>query len=178
MKQLYYTGVGSRQTPPDILRLMRTIAGRFADMNLILRTGDARGADSAFNTGCCLSGHIYTAKDSVLNSINPYVTDALNIAEDIHPNWHAMGEYGQALHARNCFQVLGECLDNPSEFLVCWTPGGRKTGGTRTAIVLAERHNIPVFNLGDPSGLGELTMFVKGQDWYQALPSRSLTLTH
>jgi hypothetical protein len=167
MKQLYYTGVGSRQTPLPIQHLMRNIAHRLQEMGLRLRTGDATGADRAFRNACC-NQEVYTAKESVLHSINPYVIDAMAMAERIHPAWDRMSEYAQALHARNCFQVLGECLDNPSEFLICWTPEGKPVGGTRTAIMVAKEHGVPVFNLGDSQGLSALTGHVKMQPWYAA----------
>jgi hypothetical protein len=64
-----------------------------------------------------------------------------------------------ALQTRNVFQVLGADLRSPSRFLVCWTPDGAvdfsgykrgRTGGTGTAINLAAKHGIPVFNLQRP----------------------------
>lgn len=43
--------------------------------------------------------------------------------------------------------MLGDNLTSPSKFLVCWTTNGQDVGGTRTAIVVAKMHSIPVFNL-------------------------------
>ncbi len=59
------------------------------------------------------------------------------------------------LHVRNTFQVLGPNLDDPSDFVVCWTPDGAEkaedtsevTGGTGTAIRIASTYEIPVYNL-------------------------------
>jgi hypothetical protein len=173
MKQIYYTGVGSRQTPTNILKLMGKIARRLSDMGLTLRTGNALGADRAFRNACC-NQDVYTAKD-ILDPRNSLVTpecatQALEIAERIHPAWDRMSEYAQALHARNCFQVLGGDLLTPSEFLICWTPfrtpDYEPVGGTRTAIKVAEENNIPVFNLNHPNGLKDLTDYVKQQTWY------------
>lgn len=41
---IYYAGVGSRETPPDILGLMRTIGCWWARKGLTLRSGGAEGA--------------------------------------------------------------------------------------------------------------------------------------
>jgi hypothetical protein len=59
------------------------------------------------------------------------------------------------LHTRNVFQVLGGRAAEPTEFMVCWTPDGaerssetsKKTGGTGTAIRIADAFGVPVFNL-------------------------------
>ena len=59
----------------------------------------------------------------------------------------------KALHSRNAMQVLGFDLDDPVDFVLCWTPGGNKLGGTATAIRIAEDHNVPVYNLGNPETL-------------------------
>lgn len=48
---MYYTGVGSRETPPAILSVMEDAALRFARLGLILRSGKAGGADAAFQIG-------------------------------------------------------------------------------------------------------------------------------
>ena len=79
--------------------------------------------------------------------------EALEMAKTIHPNWDAPGmraknNWGRELHARNCYQVLGRGLNNPSKFLLCWTEGGKAVGGTRTAIKLAERYDVPILNFG------------------------------
>ncbi|CAN7781972.1 hypothetical protein LJR175_008182 [Variovorax sp. LjRoot175] len=60
----------------------------------------------------------------------------------------------RALHA-NVHQLLGHSLDEPSDFVLCWTADGAqsaadvnsKTGGTGTAIRLASQRGVPVFNL-------------------------------
>ncbi len=48
-----YTGVGSRETPSDVLVLMRRIGYVMAMKGFSLRTGEAPGADTAFYTGLC-----------------------------------------------------------------------------------------------------------------------------
>lgn len=48
----YFAGIGSRQTPQEILSLMRKTGASLTEKGLILRSGGATGADSAFEAGC------------------------------------------------------------------------------------------------------------------------------
>lgn len=48
---MYYTGIGSRNTPPEILGVMEDAGFRFARMGFVLRSGKANGADAAFQKG-------------------------------------------------------------------------------------------------------------------------------
>ena len=49
---MYYAGVGSRETPQDVLKIMWKIGKHLADKGYTLRSGGARGADAAFENGC------------------------------------------------------------------------------------------------------------------------------
>ncbi len=71
----------------------------------------------------------------------------IEIAKRIHPNPSALTQGALKMHARNIAQVMGYQLNTPSDFVICWTPGGLEQGGTRTAIVFAKENNIPVYNL-------------------------------
>jgi len=103
---------------------------------------------------------IYLAKDATAK--------AMEIAEKFHPAWNRCSSYAKKLHARNAFQVLGRNLNKPSSFLICWTPDGCishktrsiKTGGTGTAISIADHYNVPVFNLNRPDHIRRVKAFV------------------
>ncbi len=73
--------------------------------------------------------------------------EARAIAASIHPAWHNCSDYAKGCHGRNIYQVLGRDLKTQVSFVICWTPEGKEIGGTRTAIVLAKRNKIPVYNL-------------------------------
>ena len=145
----YYTGVGARDTPDDILKLMKSIAIFLNSLGYTLRSGGAKGADSAFESGAGNQKEIFYAKDATQES--------MNLAALYHPVFNKLSEYVQKLHGRNSFQVLGRDLKTPSNFLVCWTRDGcknhetrtSKTGGTGTAISIASENNIPVYNLAN-----------------------------
>ena len=155
----FYTGIGSRKTPAEVLAEMSRIAGLLSDAGFILRSGAARGADAAFEAGCKGKAHIYVpwrgfSKSPFIRSFEPAV-DAYKIAMALHPAWQSISRGAKALHARNCHQVLGDNLNEPSAFVICWTPDGcesqgtrsKDTGGTATAICLAEKRGIPVYNI-------------------------------
>lgn len=156
----YYTGVGSRKTPKKILSLMTEIAITLSSKGYWLRSGGAKGADRAFELGAGFRKEIFLASDAT--------PEAMKIAARFHPAWDRCGEYARKLHGRNSFQVLGKSLDDPSSFLICWTPDGAvshsertvRTGGTGTAISIAEDAGVPVFNLSRSDHLSRLQNFV------------------
>jgi hypothetical protein len=63
------------------------------------------------------------------------------------------------MHGRNAQIVLGDDLKTPVDFVVCWTPDGKLTGGTAMALRIAFDYDIPIFNLG--SRLGEVEVLKK-----------------
>lgn len=163
MNKKYFSGVGSRETPPDICSQMTTIAKHLThNKGYILRSGHADGADIAFEGELeDQYKEIYIPWKGFNGSYSRlfYITDeAFQLASTIHPAWNACKPAAKRLHARNTYQVLGETLRTPSDFLLCWTEDAcvsektrtRNTGGTATAIVLADRINIPVFNMRNP----------------------------
>ena len=151
----FYTGVGSRNCPKSIIDLMTAIAKKLEGNGFTLRSGGALGADQAFESGTTQAA-IYKAEHAT--------PAAMKIAAQFHPVWHKCSEYARKLHGRNTFQVLGGKLNNPSTFLMCWTQDGCvthatrtiKTGGTGTALSIADYYNVPIFNLGRPAHLSKV----------------------
>lgn len=168
---MYYTGVGSRSTPPEMLGLMTRIAASLEKRGYILRSGGAGGADTAFASGCS-AREIYlpwSGFNGVEGIVLPMPKEAAALASKLHPNWANLSQGAQKLMSRNSHQVLGTDLKTPSEFVVCWTSDGaetgpetgRATGGTGLAIRLAHQNNVPVFNLGREGALGRLRELVR-----------------
>lgn len=152
-----YSGIGSREVKdlPATGQEMFEIAHDLAILGYILRSGGADGADIAFEAGCD-SGHgakeIFLPWKGFNGNNSPFhrpSTEALETARDLLGpyHWGNLKEGGRLMHGRNCHQVLGAHLDNPADFVLCWTPGGKDVGGTATAIKLARRHGIPVINM-------------------------------
>lgn len=163
---MFYTGIGSRETPREVMVAMYHFAIHMAERGLILRSGGANGADTAFEYGArkaqgkmeiYLPWYNFNGRDSQFTR----PTDAAQtLASEIHPAWDRCSRGARALHARNCHQVLGMDLATPSAFLVCWTPGGKNVGGTRTAITLAKMSDIRVFNLFNHD-ISQIQMWLK-----------------
>lgn len=156
---MIYTGIGSRSTPQDILEAMQSVGRFMAHQGHILRSGGAAGADEAFEIGC---DEANGTKEIFLpymrfrnNEAGPEFwgacPNALRIARQFHPNWRALGSLAWQFMGRNTYQILGKDLKTPTEFVLCWTPGGKSVGGTSQAIRLADHYRIPVFNLGSKS---------------------------
>jgi hypothetical protein len=154
-----YTGIGSRKTPKDILSIMVRFGVEMARKGIILRSGGANGADAAFEAGCDAENgqkQIFLPWRGFNDHPSKFYTamdEAYEIASRLHPAWNRCQQAAQKLHARNCHQILGPHLDDPSGFVVCWTPDGNVVGGTATAINLAQERGIKVFNMAIPSEL-------------------------
>lgn len=169
---MFYTGIGSRQTPIQIMQLMSALASKLEDKGYILRSGAADGADTAFFNGVKNKSNcqIFVPWPGFNNFHMLYQIpqEAFEIAATVHPAWERLPQSVQKLHARNILQVLGPRLDMPSNFVVCYTADGcineqtrtSKTGGTATAVVLAARRNIPVFNLSVVEHLQRVQTFL------------------
>lgn len=133
-----YAGIGSRETPENILQMMTEAAILLGNKGYLLRSGGAVGADRAFEAGA-LEKEIYTAADCTKT--------ALELASRFHPAWDRCSVYAKQLHGRNALIILGKDLVSPVDFVVCWTPRGKLVGGTGQALRIANDRGIRVFNL-------------------------------
>lgn len=156
----FYAGIGSRETPPDILRRMTQIGLNLARQGWTLRSGGADGADSAFEAGAMEARREWRAQpmpeiylpwcgfnnhDSVLFG-RALSRECEHIAARNHPRWAWLSDAERKLHSRNTAQVLGANCDSPSAFVLCWTKGGQ--GGTAQAIRVATHYGVPVYDMG------------------------------
>lgn len=151
----FYAGIGSRKTPTAICTKMGVCAKHLANAGYTLRSGGAKGADVAFSSAIESTGllQIYLPATRFngfvhdgLNVLGPPKDDARKLAKKFHPNWSGLSDLGRDFMARNCYQVLGVDLETPVEFILCWTPGGKITGGTGQALRMAQEYEIPVVN--------------------------------
>lgn len=160
---MIYAGIGSRETPKDVLKTMECLAETLGRAGWTLRTGGAPGADTAFFDGAFVDNslielylpwdgfehyyyHDLLGKVSIHTSPSP---QAFELAKKYHPAWYKLSQGARKLMARNSHQVLGLGLDMPADCVICWTEGGKLKGGTAQALRMAADFNIPVYNLGD-----------------------------
>jgi len=149
-----YCGIGARDTPQDILELMTRVSKGLDRKRYVLRSGGAKGADSAFEAGVVSTRtEIMLASDTL-----PVWTDVFT--DFFHPNPSALKDYVRKLMNRNAMQILGRCGSRPVSFVVCWTKDGKESGGTGHALRIANYYNIPVFNLKNEGALHELKELV------------------
>ncbi len=155
----YFTGVGSRECPDEIKGIIKVIAAVLAKKGYILRSGAATGSDESFENGYNLVGgnkEIYLPWQNFNDNKSELYNvsdEALKMAAEIHPAWDKLSQGAQKLHGRNTTQILGKDLNTPSKFVICYTENGETKGGTATAIKLAQKYNIPVYNIGKEEDL-------------------------
>lgn len=147
----WYAGIGSRETPADVLEEMTAIAQWLNGLGFWLRSGGAVGADTAFARGAGRNKRIYNASDCT--------EEARGIASRYHPAWGRCSGHAKNLLGRNTFQIVGESLNQPSKFVVCWTKNGKDAGGTGNAIRHALDIGIQVFNLKNDNDAYRLAEF-------------------
>jgi hypothetical protein len=175
-----YAGIGSRETPADILSDMTAIATQLASQGWTLRSGAADGADHAFEQGAWDAAmkpfgrpldrpEIYLPWASfndgkrVMIGTRYYILEpqpeAYAIAAQHHPAWDRLTRGPRALHARNVHQILGPDVTAPilSSFVICWTKGGQGGGGTGQALRIAKHYDVPCFDLAKPSDYDRIT---------------------
>ena len=166
-----YAGIGSRKTPSEVCAVFASLAGRLGQAGWTLRSGRAQGADSAFECGArAVQGsceiflpnkHNYMSMEQItrenpepwkqtgyLDEVTGSVLGCKVIARLLHPNGKNLSPHALELHARNTYQILGQDLNTPVQFVVCWTEGGRGEGGTGQALRLAKMLNIPILDFG------------------------------
>lgn len=169
-KQLKYAGIGSRQTPPEVIASMVDGAEKLA-VNWLLRSGHAPGADQAFERGALNQrgkAEIFIPWDGFQGAhvrngyIVPEWTDEIiAIARRAHPRWDFLSTAVKKLHARNVCQILGKDLNDPVDCVICWTPYGSGSGGTGQAIRIATQRNIPVFDIALESNVKACIQFLQ-----------------
>lgn len=157
-----YAGIGSRETPLEVMRLMTRTSSFLSERNWILNSGGAGGADTAFENGVIenraqifipwngFNGRQADGETWILGELDD---DALQIAKFFYhtpsvltkgnPNY---SKSVSALMTRNTYQILGRDLVTPVDFVLTWTPGGLKSGGTAQALKIADHMGIPIFN--------------------------------
>lgn len=169
IKNGIYAGVGSRETPVEICKLMFLWGKRLSKLNCILRSGAAIGADISFEQGCdSVLGNkeiYYTHRYCVhyKNTVSDYYlynellnNEKVELVKKFHPRASSLKSYPFKLMMRNCHQVLGYDLRTPVDFVLMWAPKIHRdeknriyncSGGTGFAVRLAYSLNIPIFDI-------------------------------
>ena len=136
-----YTGIGSRQTPAEIVGVMEDAAFRLARIGFTLRSGKAKGADEAFQLGAqryhSLFPDVIYSKvaeiyipwkgfkggdeltnvyDITLDSVDKRFPDQADMrwdwVKEVHGGWERLSQGARKLHERNIHQLFGENLSD------------------------------------------------------------------
>lgn len=158
---MLYAGIGSRQTPQNVMEAMTDIAQQLGAQEWTLRSGHAGGADIAFEIGARqVEGKMeiflpWAGFNGATRTKEYKVPDfngkLMDIAAAHHPRWDLLSDGAKKLHARNVCQILGDKFEEPVNMVICWTKDGLKGGGTGQAVRIANSYGIPVFDLALPS---------------------------
>lgn len=172
--EISYAGIGSRETPKDVCRKMFTAGRILWKAGFTLRSGGARGADTAFESGALGAANgknsfdeskaLRSHADADRTRIEIYLPfqrfnghpsprfgttkEARLIAKQYHPRWDILSCTGRDFMGRNAYQILGSDLQTPVSFVLCWTLGGKPVGGTGQALRHAKDLGIPILNFG------------------------------
>lgn len=152
-----YAGIGARVTPKADLVELTAIAKRLEVEGYTLQSGNGDGPDIAFQKGAKKSkvflpwtdfngGHVNAVKPS-----KEAWQKALKLIVELHPNARGLVKSVLALHSRNVFILLGEQVNRPVDFVVYTRPPWTTTGGTTMGIKIADKFNIPHYNLSNRS---------------------------
>ena len=167
-----YAGIGNRDAPEWVLEKCYHIARILGELGYTLRSGGADGCDSAFQGGASQL-ELYVPWDRFNGIAMRYgiAKKAFELAASYVNKWTSSSKGVQALHARNMMQIMGPYLDCNSDFVICYTRDGCQskaertidTGGTGSAIALADDNGIPIINIANP-GWAETLSVILGQD--------------
>lgn len=150
-KKISFAGMGSRETPQDILDDIKKASGMLEF--LTLRSGGTKGADTAFASGRKENKEIFTANDVSQDTFgNAFQANAF--VYTYHPNPDTLSDEAKASLASNTYQILGSDLSSPSAFILCYAPldgNNIPQGDTAQAIRVANAYDVPVINLAIPS---------------------------
>jgi len=157
-----YAGIGSRETPQNILNEMTAFAKEAEAMGYILNTGvtfkgKEEGADAAFSKG--------TTKKNLF-APEKATEKEVAIAKEIHPKPSALSPGAMKLMARNTNQVFGANLNTPVDFVLFYakeTRGIRPEGGTGQAVQMARMKNIPTINMANPDWKEQALAIISGR---------------
>jgi hypothetical protein len=151
----FYSGIGARATPPEVLSLMTRAAFALLKRGYVLRSGHAIGADSAFERGAGRDAQIFlparagaarrASSSRGARAPSSGAGRATSPPRTIPPSPGSRLRPGLAHPQR--LPGARASLDSPSEFVLCWTADGEASGGTGQALRIAATHGVPVYNL-------------------------------
>jgi len=188
-----YAGIGSRETPQEVLDTMTKVANYLETLGYTLNTGKTFSANKEYNeeqynerlkTGAALSAlygnevgldeegadRAFSAGTNNKNLFGVKGTIGereMAVMEEIHPAPERLKPGAKKLMARNTNQIFGENLDTPVDFVLFYAKETadplRPKGGTGQAVEMARRKGIPTINMADTNWRDQLKTAIATQ---------------
>ena len=169
-----YTGVGSRRVTEEIMSLATNKALELSEW-FVSRSGDADGIDTAIRNGSGDKIEAYIPWENFNKSkskLFKQIVITKVFAKLNHVAWEYLTPPVKKLMSRNVLQVMGEDVNELSDFEMCYTPDGcnhwntrdnkkNGTGGTGLAISLASKLGVPVYNIANKEDLARIELIIK-----------------
>ena len=162
---------GNPDIPPEAIEKMVQIAKRLESMDFTVRVGGMQGVEDAIEKAIEKKEvHLPFKGFDQKESKFTFVSDrATSVAKMFFPNWDAMKKGVQLFLAKNARVLMGQRVDSPALFFICWTQDGvesfkdstNRTGFTGHSIAIASALGIPIFNLGNPTAEQRLNMYLE-----------------
>ena len=154
-----YAGIGSRQITAAEAVAIRNLSKKLAARGFWLYSGNATGADQAFQEGAGSKAIAFLPHAGYNRGICPQTQrcqtitkEAIATARQLHPKGDSLSEHSLAMMARNVQIIEGiPGLPRVEFVLCCADPDGQGVaGGSAMGWKVARRHGIPFLNLRVP----------------------------
>ena len=174
-----YAATGNREATPEICQKFAEIAKMLERYGYTARVGGFEGIEEAVEKATTKHEvHLPFREFNQKQSKFTYTSDrAMAVAKMFHPTFDTMKKGVQLFLAKNARLVLGDKMNAPALFLLCWTEDGvesvkdrtSRSGFTGHPIAIASALGIPVFNLGKPNAEQRLNMYLDSVNQAQPL---------
>ncbi len=157
----YYAGIGSRNITMQEMDIIRRLAVELALSGLVVYSGNADGADIAFQEGsggrCVImlpslgfNTHHYDPAKSLAHFVLGDKAQGQQAVYSFHPRAKLLTPVARLFLARNYYQVNGTAEYPQARFVVAVADVdamGHEVGGTGHTCRIARAAGVPIFNL-------------------------------
>lgn len=166
-----YAVTGNQDFTPEIKTKLENLVKKLEGLGYTARTGGMDGIEKVvIDATKKIELHLPWRGFNDMESKFTYNSDrAFAVAKQFHPTFDTMSKGVQAFLAKNARLIMGDKMNSPALFLLCWTEDGvesvrnktARTGFTGHPIAIASAIGIPVFNLGKPDTEQRLNFYLE-----------------
>lgn len=166
-----YAATGNKDCPPEILRKFEELAKMLETQGYTARIGGLEGIEETVEKTQVKQELILPFKEfNQKQSKFTWASErAFAIAKMFHPTFDSIKKGAQYFLAKNARLILGDKMNSPALFLICWTEDGAESAREKTSrtgfsghpIAIASAIGIPIFNLGKPDAEQRLKLYLE-----------------